>query len=71
MKDEELGLAEYDDASISMVSDLVCTIFAPLLTTVPMFILFYVSDVKIRLGIVMGFTFLFSIRSVSIRPNVR
>ena len=60
--DEEFGLTEYDDAKISVAADILCTLFAPLLTTVPMFVLYFVSDIKTRLGIIMGFTTLFSIR---------
>ena len=66
VKDEELGLAEYDDAKISVAADITCTIFAPLLTTIPMFVLYFAVDVKARLGIIMGFTTLFSIRLVSL-----
>ena len=49
-----------------MASDIICTIGAPLLTTIPMFVLYFVADVRKRLGIVMGFTILFSITSVYI-----
>lgn len=62
--DEESGPTEYNDEKISTAADIVCTILAPLLTTVPMFILYFVTDVKKRLGIIMAFTTLFSIRSV-------
>ena len=62
IKDEELGLSEYSDHRISMAADITTTLFAPLLTTIPMFVLFFVSDLKNRLGIIMGFTTLFSIR---------
>ena len=61
IKDEEYGLTEYDDAKISTAANIFCTLLAPILTTVPMFILYFVSDVKKRLGIVTGFTTLFSI----------
>ena len=64
IKDEEFGLTEYSDAKISVAADVLCTLFAPLLTTIPMFVLYFVSDIKIRLGIIMGFTTLFSIRYV-------
>ena len=63
-KDEEFGLTEYNDAKISVAADVTCTLFAPLLTTVPMFVLYFVTDVRNRLGIIMGFTTLFSVRSV-------
>ena len=63
-KDEEFGLTDYNDAKISVAADVTCTLFAPLLTTVPMFVLYFVSDIKNRLGIIMGFTTLFSIRFV-------
>ena len=64
MKDEEFGLTEYNDAKISLAADVICTLFAPLLTTIPMFVLYFVSDIKTRLGIIMGFTILFSVRYV-------
>ena len=64
IKDEEFGLAEYNDTKISIAADIVCTLTAPLLTTIPMFVLYFVRDVEKRLGIIMGFTTLFSIRSV-------
>ena len=64
VNDEELGLAEYDDAKITVAADVTCTLFAPLITTVPMFVLYFVSDVRNRLGIIMAFTTLFSIRFV-------
>ncbi|KAM0803376.1 hypothetical protein BDR22DRAFT_886751 [Usnea florida] len=59
--DVESGPTEYSDEKISMAADIVCTILAPLLTTVPMFILFFVTDITKRLGIIMAFTTLFSI----------
>ena len=62
IKDEEYGLTEYDDAKISTAANIFCTIFAPLLTTMPMVVLYFVSDIEKRLGIVIGFTTLFSIR---------
>ena len=62
--DVESGLAEYSDEKISIAADIVCTFLAPLLTTVPMFVLFFVTGIKKRLGIIMAFTTLFSIRSV-------
>ena len=62
IKDEEFGLTEYNDAKIAVAADVTCTLFAPLLTTIPMFVLYFVSDVRNRLGIIMGFTTLFSIR---------
>ncbi len=62
--DEEFGLKEYSDEKISMSADIICTLFAPLLTTIPMFILYFVTDIKKRLGIIMAFTTLFSVRSV-------
>ena len=65
MKDEEYGLTDYDDAKISKAVNIFCTFFAPLLTTVPMFVLYFVPDIQRRLGIIMGFTTLFSIRSVT------
>ncbi|KAM0803918.1 hypothetical protein BDR22DRAFT_886215 [Usnea florida] len=61
IKDEELGLTEYDDLKISVAASILCTLFAPLLTTIPMFVLYFVSDIRTRLGIIMGFTTLFSI----------
>lgn len=60
-KDDEFGLTDYNDAKISVAADVTCTLFAPLLTTVPMFVLYFVSDIRTRLGIIMGFTTLFSI----------
>lgn len=63
--DEELGVTEYRDAGISTAADIICTILAPLLTTIPMFVLYFVKDVEKRLGIIMGFTMIFSIRFVS------
>ena len=65
IQDEEFGLTDYDDAKISLAVDIFCTLFAPLLTTIPIFVLYFVSDVKIRLGIIMAFTTVFSIRLVS------
>ena len=59
-----MGLTEYNDENISIAADVLCTILAPLLITVPMFVLYFVSDIKTRLCIIMGFTTLFSIRSV-------
>ncbi|KAL8827199.1 MAG: hypothetical protein Q9191_003333 [Dirinaria sp. TL-2023a] len=59
--DDEFGLTDYNDAKISVAADITCTLFAPLLTTVPMFVLYFVSDIRTRLGIIMGFTTLFSI----------
>ena len=70
VKDEEFGLAEYDDTKISVAADITCTIVAPLLTTIPMFVLYFVADTKARLGIIMGFTTLFSIRFVSLDDSV-
>lgn len=64
IKDEEFGVTDYDDGRISTAADVICTLFAPLLTTVPMFVLYFVSDIRNRLGIIMGFTTLFSIRLV-------
>ena len=63
--DEELGVTEYRDAGISTAADIVCTLLAPLLTTIPMFVLYTVKDIEKRLGIIMGFTIIFSIRCVS------
>lgn len=51
-----------------MASDIISTIGAPLLTTIPMFVLYFVADIAKRLGIIMGFTVLFSITSVQISP---
>ncbi len=65
IKDEEYGLTEYNDAKISVAAEVVITLVAPLMTTIPMFILYFVLDVKNRLGIIMGFTTLFSIWLVS------
>ena len=62
VKDEEFGLREYDDAKISVAADVLCILLAPLLTTIPMFVLYFVSNIKARLGIIMGFTTLFSVR---------
>ena len=53
---------EYNDAKISVAADILCILLAPLLTTIPMFVLYLVSDIKARLGIIMGFTTLFSVR---------
>lgn len=64
IQDEEFGLTEYNDATISLAADITCTLFAPLLTTTPIFVLYFVSDVRNRIGIIMAFTTLFSIRSV-------
>ena len=64
IQDEEFGLTEYDDAKISLAADVICTLLAPLLTTIPIFVLYFVNNVKIRLGIIMAFTTVFSIRSV-------
>ena len=63
--DEELGVTEYRDAGVSTAADIICTLLAPLLTTIPMFVLYFVKDIEKRLGIIMGFTMIFSIRSVS------
>ncbi len=63
--DEELGVTEYKDAGISTAADIICTLLAPLLTTIPMFVLYFVKDIEKRLGIIMGFTIIFSIRFVS------
>ena len=63
--DEELGVTEYRDAGISTAADIICTLLAPLLTTIPMFVLYFVKDIEKRLGIIMGFTMIFSIRFVS------
>ena len=51
-----------------MASDVICTIGAPLLTTIPMFMLYVVADIAKRLGIIIGFTFLFSIMLIQIFP---
>ncbi|KAK0509175.1 hypothetical protein JMJ35_008546 [Cladonia borealis] len=59
--DEELGVTEYRDAGISTAADIICTLLAPLLTTIPMFVLYFVKDIEKRLGIIMGFTMIFSI----------
>lgn len=63
--DEESGPTDYNDDKISTAADVVCTLLAPLLTTVPMFVLYFVTDIKKRLGIIMAFTTLFSIRLVA------
>ena len=60
-QDNGFGLTEYNDEKISLVADITCTLFAPLLTTIPMFVLYFVSDVRNRLGLIMAFTTLFSI----------
>lgn len=60
--DEELGFTEYKDRKISVAADVLCIILAPLLTTIPMFVLYTIKDVEKRLGIILGFTFLFSAR---------
>lgn len=49
-----------------MASDIICTIGAPLLTTIPMFVPYFVADITKRLGIIMEFAFLFSITPVQI-----
>lgn len=64
IKDEEHGLTDYDDTKIYRAADVVCTLLAPLLTTIPMFVLSFESGIKTRLGLIMAFTTLFSIRSV-------
>ena len=64
VRDEEIGLTEYSDAKISTAADIVCTVVAPLLVTVPMFVLSAVNDVRVRLGIIMSFTTAFSIWQV-------
>ena len=64
IQDEEFGLTEYDDTKISLAADIICTLFAPLITTIPIFVLYFVSNVRVRLGIIMAFTTVFSIRLV-------
>ena len=59
-----MGLTEYNDEKISLAADILCTLLAPLLITIPMFVLYFVSEIEARLCIITGFTTLFSIRSV-------
>ena len=57
-------MTAYSDIKISSTTTAICTLLAPLLITILLFILHFVSSVEKRLGIIMGLTTLFSIRLV-------
>ena len=52
------------DRTRLVAADVLCTLLAPLLTIILMFVLYFVSDIKIRLSTIMRFTTMFSIRYV-------
>ena len=64
--DEEYGMTAYSDIKMSSSTTGICTLLAPLLITIPLFILHFVGSIEKRLGIIMALTTLFSIWSVNI-----
>lgn len=58
--DPESGIVEYDNSRLSSISNAVSVTFASLVPTVSVLVLDYVCSTKVRLGLLILFTALFS-----------
>ncbi|KAH0555816.1 hypothetical protein GP486_006237 [Trichoglossum hirsutum] len=62
--DEKSGLWEYRDSRINRVAHAISAVISSLLPTSAIFVLYFLHDMKVKLGVIIGFTALFSLALV-------
>jgi hypothetical protein len=58
--DVESGLTEYDDAKLTAITDFISVVVATMLPTASIFVLYSVTNMLARLGVIMAFSVVFS-----------